>query len=1165
MIEPWITILVAAAYGFVLFTVASLGDRAQVKRGGINRARPNTYALSLAVFCTTWTFFGSVGLAATSGVSFLAVYVGPILMVTLGFPILKRVTRLSKEERITSVSDFMGARYGKNQKVAAVAALIAVIGTVPYIALQLKAISASVNTLLTNFDNGFPSGFGQSGDISILVSIALAIFAILFGTRQADATEHQHGMMLAVALESVIKLMAFLAVGIFVTWYMFDGLGDLYDQAIASSVITEHLRDGFADPTQFVVITILSFSAFLLLPRQFHVAVVENMAEQELNRARWLFPLYLVLINLFVIPIAVAGSLRFGITANPDDYVLLLPLLEEQRMLSLFVFIGGLSAGTAMVVVACIALAIMISNDLVLPVMLRNRALAPSVNSVNMERRILFIRRTAIAGVLLLGYLYYVAADNSAALASIGLVSFTAIAQLAPAFFGGLFWRDANARGAICGMAAGFGVWAYTLLLPTFLPGNHPIVVQGAFGLNFLNPEHLFGLDLSPIANGVLWSLVFNTLAYVTGSLSRTPDSLELLQASIFIQPGKRRRQDPRPERPNVTIAELKAMLSRYLGVTRTQRALEAYWLSREGRLQPSDEKRALVDNALLRHSEQLLASAVGASSSRLIHSLLLKSRHGIEGSDYQLLDEASRAIQFNRDVLQTAFDQLEQGISVFDGDFRLASWNRQFRELLNLPSRMGQAGLRLNEIAQAIVEANDMDEHDPLGNNLAHKLVHLSRSWHMHLPQSGRVLEISTSPMPEGGVVISWNDITERMQAADALKEANETLERRVEERTKALENAMRQADQANASKTRFLAAAGHDLLQPLNAARLYCATLVERSRRNHNSELAENISRSLGSVEEIMASVLAISRLDTANFEARITEFPIAPVLEQMNVEFTPVAQKAGLELVIMPSSVSVRSDATLLRRLLQNLISNAIKFTTSGRVVIGIRRRGSGISLEVHDTGVGICAEDQSKAFLEFSRLSNTNGDVPGLGLGLSIVRRISDLLGHSLSLISEPGKGSCFQIYLPRAVAFANTGDVIAMPKRAPLVSLDGMSVLCLDNEPIILDGMEKLLNQWGCDVFTAQDQTAAEAVIAEHAIDFLCIDYHLDGTTGINVHRELEKRLARRLPATLITADRSDEVTQAAANAGLVMLRKPVKPAALRAVLNQHRIPAEAAE
>ncbi|MEM9278534.1 MAG: PAS domain-containing hybrid sensor histidine kinase/response regulator [Pseudomonadota bacterium] len=1159
MVQSWITVLVAILYISILFAVASYGDRVRVRLPGYKETKPNIYALSMAVYCTTWTFFGSVGLASTSGLSFLAIYVGPVLLITVGFPVLRRIVKLSKEERITSVADFLGSRYGKNNKVAAVAAIIAVIGTIPYIALQLKAISASVDTLVTEFSNGFPTGSTPFGDITLFVAATLALFAVLFGTRHTDATEHQHGLMLAIAMESVIKLIAFLCVGIFVTWFMFDGVADLVAQAGESPRIQQIVTNGF-DVGNFLILTFLSLIVFLLLPRQFHVAVVENNSDAELRRARWLFPLYLVAINLFVVPIAAAGILRFGIAANADDYVLLLPILEEQRVLGLLVFLGGLSAGTAMVIVASVALAIMISNDLILPLILRSRATFGRADPEDMEGNILNIRRTAIFVVLALAYIYYSVADNSAALASIGLVSFAAIAQLAPAFFIGMFWKEANARGAMLGMLAGFCVWMYCLLLPTVLPETSAFVQNGIFGITALKPENLFGTNMSPIANGVIWSLLINTSVFVWGSKSRKSDPQERLQASLFVsyQSDNERHN---MGRSTIRVQHLYETLSRYLGPERTKRSFEVYWASKG----PTPPPETIADQDLFRFSEQLLASAIGASSSRLVHTLLVQRHDKSNHSNLELLDEASKAIQFNRDVLQTAFDQLEQGITVFDGDYRLASWNQQFRKILNLPARMGQAGTPIINIAHAIAEANQLASEDLTGEQLAQRLVNQDQSWQLYLPNSDKVLEISTSPMPDGGIVITWHDITEKVRAAEALKDANETLEKRVEERTSELEEAKQFADQANASKTRFLAAAGHDILQPLNAARLYSATLQETIQGGRSTDLADNISKSLASVEEILGSILAISRLDTANPELNISNFPLRRITEQMEIEFEPVAKNSGLDLRFVHSSKWVRSDPALLRRMLQNLISNALKFTRAGKVVVGCRKHGDTVTLEVLDTGIGMNTDEQKIVFSEFTRLKSTSDQAPGLGLGLSIVDRIAKLLQHDVVLESKPGHGSQFKILLQTVEPVLAETAKKASPGKSATGQLTGTRVLCIDNEPAILDGMEALLSQWGCEVSCAKNLPEAMQHLKSVSPDVVMVDYHLDDGTGIEAFMAIEKTIPGYLPGILITADRSEEVQKKARDAGLVILNKPVKPAALRALVSQKRHSSQAAE
>jgi Na+/proline symporter len=452
MLHDWGVIAVAFGYIGLLFFVASHGDRLSATERG--RASALIYPLSLAIYCTSWTFFGSVGFATRTSVDFLAIYLGPILMIGLCTPLLRRVIQLAKSQNITSIADFIGARYGKSQAVAVTVALIAIIGSVPYIALQLKAMASSLETILSE-DQGL-SKIPIIGDIALMVTLTMAAFAVLFGTRQTDATEHQHGLMLAVATESIVKLVAFLAVGAFVTFWMFTP-DELIHQAMKTP---EAVRAINYVPSigNFLIMALLSFFAIMLLPRQFHVSVVENSSDEEVGRARWLFPLYLVAINLFVIPIALAGLVIFPFGAvDSDMYVLALPIEGNAPLLSIVVFVGGLSAATAMVIVECVALSIMVSNDIIVPLVLQ-RAPQSRTAQKDFGDFLLKARRFAIFAIMVMAYFYYRALGHTQ-LVAIGLLSFAAIAQLAPAFFGGLLWRRATARGAIGGMLVGGAVW----------------------------------------------------------------------------------------------------------------------------------------------------------------------------------------------------------------------------------------------------------------------------------------------------------------------------------------------------------------------------------------------------------------------------------------------------------------------------------------------------------------------------------------------------------------------------------------------------------------------------------------------------------------------------------------------------------------------------------
>ena len=1181
MLQGWVIVIIALAYIGFLFVVASYGDRRrELARGTASRLL--IYPLSLAIYCTSWTFFGSVGLASRTGYDFLTIYIGPMLMVGLAWPLIIRVVRLAKGQNITSIADLIAARYGKSQAVAATVALIAIVGMVPYIALQLKAVSASVGTILAQT---YPGGAQPLiGDSALLVALLMAAFAVLFGTRHTDATEHQDGLMLAVATESIVKLVAFLAVGVFVTFVMFHGPFALFSRALAQAN-TAAVLTRTPQLTSFCAMTTLSLFAIMLLPRQFHVSIVENHNEAEVRRAAWLFPLYLVLINLFVLPIALAGLLTFPAgSVDGDMFVLALPLAAHSELITLITFIGGLSAATAMVIVESVALAIMVSNDIVVPLLLKRNANLVGTQG-DAGARLLTTRRIAIFVILLLAYIYYRSAGE-AQLAAIGLLSFAAIAQLAPAFFGGLVWPRGTARGAIAGMTAGILVWGYTLLLPSVSDAgilSERILTEGPWALAWLRPQALLGLDLPPLVHGVLLSLAANVAFYIGCSLSRRPTGIERMQADVFVPsslapilapmtPGFRLR------RASVTVEELIATVARYLGEERTRESFASFAASRRISLAPQAE----ADFELLQYGEYLLASAIGAASSRLVLSLLLRKRTVSTKDALKLLDDANAAIHYNREILQTALDHVRQGIAVFDKDLHLLCWNHQFGEIFDLPHGLTRVGIALDEILRYVAH-HGADADKSLDAAVAERIGKYTSEVEPFLErfaERGLVIEVRANRMPDGGLVTTFTDITPSVKAAEALERANATLERRVRERTKELtrlntelERAKAEADDANVSKTRFVAAASHDILQPLNAARLYVTSLIERQQQNTEAEedagLVQNIDASLEAVEEIFAALLDISRLDTGAMKPEMADFRIDELLQRLDVEFAPLAREKGLELSFMPCSLTVRSDRRLLRRLLQNFVSNAVKYTPSGRVLIGCRRRGGKLRIDVYDTGIGIPQGKRRAVFKEFHRLDQGARVARGVGLGLSIVERIARVLGCEVALQSAVGRGSRFSVEVPRAAAVA--AAPAAQPMRLNAGRLAGTVALCIDNERSILDGMEKLLGGWGCRVLTAADLAEALAAIEASGLepDGLLVDYHLDGGNGVAAIAELRRRLGRQngrdLPAILITADRSLHVREEAQAEAAYVLNKPLKPASLRALITQWRVQRVAAE
>ena len=528
MLQGSTIIAVSLAYLGVLFAIAYYGDRG-AERGRSLIANPTIYALSLAVYCTTWTFYGSVGRAAGTGIGFLPIYLGPTMIAALWWWVLVKMIRIAKANRITSIADFVASRYGKSQLLGGLVTVIAVIGIVPYISLQLKAVSNSFTILLGYPDIVMPSRAEELPiwrDTALLIALTMAAFTIVFGTRHLDATERHEGMVAAIAFESIVKLIAFSAVGLWVTFGLFDGFADIFDRAAAIPDLARLMQvsNSASSYGSWASLTLLSMLSVMFLPRQFQIAIVENVNEDHVRKAIWLFPLYLLLINIFVLPIALGGLLHFsngGVDA--DTFVLTLPMAQKQEWLALLVFIGGLSAATGMVIVETIALSTMVCNDLVMPLLLRSDWFRLHERK-DLSGLLLAIRRGAIVAILLLGYIYFRAAGEAYALVGIGLISFAAVAQFAPVIFGGMYWKGGTREGALAGLLVGFGVWAYTLLLPSFAKSGwlpHGFLQDGLFGVALLRPTQLFGLvGMDEITHCLFWSLLGNIAAYTAVSLS---------------------------------------------------------------------------------------------------------------------------------------------------------------------------------------------------------------------------------------------------------------------------------------------------------------------------------------------------------------------------------------------------------------------------------------------------------------------------------------------------------------------------------------------------------------------------------------------------------------------------------------------------------------------
>jgi len=671
---------VSAAYLGLLFAIARYADR----RADAGRSLVSSgwvYSLSLAVYATSWTFYGSVGRAASTGVGFLPIYLGPTIAFAAGWVVVRKIIRVSRQRRITSLADFASARYGNSALLGALVTVIAVVGIVPYIALQLKAVSNTFSILRRYPEITPPAELGQPPvlqDTGLYVALLLTLFAILFGTRHVDASERHEGMVAAVAFESIVKLVAFFAVGLFVSFGVFGGPGDLLRRAATdpetAKLFTLTPETGYGS---WMWLVVLSMLAVLLLPRQWQVAVVENVDERHVARASWLFPLYLLVINLFVLPIALAGLLRFGSgSVDPDAFVLALPMAEGQPVLALVVFIGGLSAATAMVIVETVALATMVSNSLILPGLLRGGVRHLGRRGVGSLA--LAVRRVTIVAVVLLGYAYFRFAGE-ASLVSIGLVSFAAVAQFAPAVLGGLYWRGGTRTGALAGLLGGFTVWAYTLVVPDlvragYLPAD--LLEHGPWGAGLLRPESLLGLaGLDRISHAMIWSMLVNIGLYVALSLRGRGDPAEYAQAAAFVD-ALRQPADAtgaRLWRGSARVADLRGLLERYLGPADAPEALARYLAGRGLTHLPADE--ATADDDLVHHVETVLAGAVGTASARiLVASVVHEEPLGV-GEVIQILDEASQVRAYSRE-LERKSAELEAATA------ELRAANERLREL---------------------------------------------------------------------------------------------------------------------------------------------------------------------------------------------------------------------------------------------------------------------------------------------------------------------------------------------------------------------------------------------------------------------------------------------------------------------------------------------------
>lgn len=1071
------------------------------------------YALSLAVHCTSWTFYGTVTQAARYGWPLPPTFLGAILLYALAVGFMIKLVRLARETNATSIADLIATRLGKDAWLAATITLVAALGLIPYIALQLKAVAMSF-AMLTTRDAGMSTPAWQ--DSALYVALAMAVFAMLFGTRRASAAEHNRGLVLAMAFESVFKLAAMLAIGAFV-WLGLDT-----DVGASLQIPVESLPAMPAQSsTGFLPLVLLGALAMFIMPHQFHIGVIECRDENDVRTARWQFPFYLVLIALPVLPLATAGAALLGDTVPSDMYVLALPLSQGHEGLALFAFLGGLSAATGMVVVSTLTLGLMIGNHWFAPGLLRG--VWSRNDGSDLRGSVLMLRRSGIMVIMLLAWGYSRLVGGNEALADVGAVSFSALATLAPALMFAVWRPQTPPRAAVIGVVVGFAAWAWVLLLPMVFEvfGHRPGWLEsGPFGLRILSPDGLFGLTgWSRLGRAVGVSLFLGTLATVLGGIWR--------------------RDAPRRSYRGLDAQSLRDASLRFLPRERVEQLLH----------QVPDTDAVPVPVAVEAGIERELAAVLGSASARvLLDAARRESGRGLD-TVAAIVGEASADLRFNQRVLEAALHNMSQGISVVDAQLRLVAWNRRYAELFQFPADLLQIGRPIVDLSRWAM-AQDMPPAGGLERALERRLAFM-RAGSPHLTErildDGSIIEIRGNPMPGGGFVATFTDVTDFRRAEAALLQSNETLEQRVIERTADLQIATRDAERANDAKSRFLAAIGHDLMQPLHAAQLFTDAMSVQVANDAQRAMLAQIGGALDSTGDLLTGLLEMSRLEAGGLVPEPREFALAEVLEPLASEFSAIAAARGLAFRFVPTRAWVHSDPQLLRRALQNFLANAVRYTVTGTVLFGVRRCADGLRIEVRDTGPGIEPDMQQAIFEEFRRGAEAPGQ--GLGLGLSIADRIAQLLDAPLTLRSTPGRGTVFAMRVTR------------VPARQPLTAavgqrLAGLRVLLVDNDPQALGALAEILRSWGCDVMSAADRTGAQRHIARQPAALWLFDYHLDdGDTGVALADALSPQHGAR-PTLILSADTGHVVRRAVLDAGHSLLSKPLKLLALKSVLDR---------
>lgn len=1024
--------------------------------------RVPAYALALGVYCTSWTYYGAVGSAVAEGWSYVPIYLGPILVFVFGRAFLVKMVNAVKADGASSISEFIGGRFGSSRSVAAIVCLLALLGSIPYIALQLRSLSATYALL---------SGHNDVVFILCVAAGLLAFWAMLYGTRRYEASAKNDAVLFAVGFESLLKIAALLIVSAFAMTLLGTTPPERITNALATMGETFDLSKINAE---FFIITLLSMTAIICLPRQFFMMVIEAQSGNDIDRARWPFVFYILATLIAVIPLAIAGIALLPSSSSPDLYVLNLPLTQGYNGLAILVFLGGFSAATAMVLVETIALSTMVSNDLVAPILLRRSNLS---KTPNFGAIMLIVRRSTIFAIMLMALIWALIIPSQQRLASIGLISFAAMAEFAPVLILSVYRGNRDAFAAKLSLLTGLVVWFYTLALPQLLGTSFTAKLSGTI----LDPYRLGGIgELGPISHGAMWSLGLNLLVYVLATARRVqPRALPTLLRAANPQ-----------DLQAANVDELKTLVARFVGPELTRDAFV------------SAKSSGTISRSHARTAERLIASVVGLPSARaLIGSKLFGARLSADEVSL-LLDETGQSLRFSKGLLAATLEHIDPGVSVVDRELNIVAWNSRYLELFNYPSGLVYVGAPVDRLIRYNAERGECGPGEVEGH-VARRLGHMKRglahSFERVRPD-GRVIKTVGGPMPSGGYVMCFSDITAEAKALAELKRAQTELESRVQERTLELRQANLALAKADADKTRFLAAASHDLLQPIHAARLFSSAIAREIPLNAQG-LARKLDLSIQSADTLLRTLLDISKLDAGGVTPLVERFSLKSLLEPLVETMMPLAAEKSLELRLFVKDEVVQTDRALLKSIVQNYVSNAIRYTQIGGVFVRVRQRGENVRIDVIDTGPGIAAADHARIFSEFERLPDAAEG--GIGLGLAIVNRTARLLKAHISLASTIGRGSRFSVSLPSCQIAQTAPTETSITTKAKVGLGRAFKILLVDDNSANQEAMRAFLEGLGHTCVCIGN--ASDAAVYHDDFDLGLIDFNLgSGANGLDV-------------------------------------------------------------